>query len=718
MAQHATTAPAAPEDHALGKREVMTHRQILEALTGLLAALFTAILSSTIVANALPTIMSELHGSQTDFAWVITASLLATAATTPIWGKLSDLFDKKMLVQLSIIIFVAGSVMAGLSNSIPLLLTARAIQGIAMGGLMALAQSIIGTIIPPRERGRYSGYMGAVMAVATAGGPLLGGFIVDSPLGWRWTFFVCVPLAVIALILLQKTLKLTHIKAPAKIDWLGSILLTAGVSLLLIWVSFAGQAGYYDWWSWQTALMVGGSVVLLGLLVLVESKVSQPIIPLKIITQRTTALAILASIAVGVAMYASSSYLGQYYQVARGASPTDAGLLTLPMIAGNLIGSVAAGQLVSRFGKWKRYLVGGAILLIAGLALAGTIDHSTQLWLVGIYTAVFGLGLGMMMQNLVLAVQNTVAAKDIGSASGSVAFFRTVGGAAGVSVLGALLGTHVTDLVKTGFQNAHIPVPAGGSGSGNLDVKDMPAPVAAIVRAAYGDGTAMIFTIAAVIAVVALVSVLFIKEVALRGTIDVVPVGRADGSPAGTVADNDGGPAASGRSADRPVSAAALAPAFSSGFDEATGAGGDDVGDLDREFADVLIGHEGNRTDTQLAPAGRWADTYRGQGSRQSVLSSSSQKAEAEAALQLAAQIQVTQRLLAEQQLQLSSALAAVGEQAARQRTLATQQTETAAQLASLREQLAQESERQQEAALYLARQYAGTRRRTGPAAE
>ena len=203
----------------------MTHRQIMEALTGLLAAFFTAIISSTIVANALPTIMSELKGSQTDFAWVITAALLANAATTPIWGKLADLFNKKFLVQLSIVIFVAGSVMAGLSETIPLLLTARVIQGIAMGGLTALAMAIIGSIIPPRDRGKYSGYMGAVMAVGTAGGPLLGGFIVDSPLGWRWTFFVCVPLAVVALILLQITLKLPHVRRPAKIDWLGSILL-------------------------------------------------------------------------------------------------------------------------------------------------------------------------------------------------------------------------------------------------------------------------------------------------------------------------------------------------------------------------------------------------------------------------------------------------------------------------------------------------------------
>ena len=716
MANHATTAPA-PQAAAL-QREPMTHRQILEALTGLLAALFTAILSSTIVANALPTIMSELHGSQTDFAWVITASLLATAATTPIWGKLSDLFDKKMLVQLSIIIFVAGSVLAGLSNSIPVLLTARAIQGIAMGGLMALAQSIIGTIIPPRERGRYSGYMGAVMAVATAGGPLLGGFIVDSALGWRWTFYVCVPLAVIALILLQKTLKLTHIKTPAKIDWLGSVLLTAGVSLLLIWVSFAGQAGYYDWWSWQSGVMVGGSIVLLALLVLVESKVSQPIIPLKIIRQRTTALAILASVAVGVAMYASSSYLGQYYQVARGASPTDAGLLTLPMIAGNLIGSVVAGQLVSRFGKWKRYLVGGAILLIAGLALAGTIDHSTALWLVGLYTAVFGLGLGMMMQNLVLAVQNTVAAKDIGAASGAVAFFRTVGGAAGVSVLGALLGTHVSDLVKTGFQNAHIPVPAGG-GSGNMDVKDLPAPIASIVRAAYGDGTALIFTVTAIIAVVALLSVLFIKEVALRRTIDVVPAGSAAGAAAGSATGAAAGsaPASADSATTEAATVAALPVGPEAGFDPLSGT--DDAMDLDREFADVLNG-QGTRAEAlHPLPAGLAGSvaTSRGPGARQSVLSPSAQKAEAEAALQLAAQIQVTQRLLAEQQLQLSSALAGLSEQTAQQRAVAKQQAETAAQLTALADQLAREAERQKDAAAYLVKQYAGSRRaESGPA--
>jgi EmrB/QacA subfamily drug resistance transporter len=544
MATHPTKAKAAavaepqPPAAPTGAGEPMSHAQILQALTGLLAGLFTAILSSTIVANALPTIMSDLNGSQTDFAWVITAALLANAATTPIWGKLADLFDKKILVQASIVIFVAGSVLAGFAESIPLLLTARVIQGVAMGGLTALAQAIIGTIIAPRERGRYSGYMGGVMAVATAGGPLLGGFIVDSPLGWRWTFFVCVPLAIIALVLLQMTLKLPDTRRKARIDWLGSILLTAGVSLLLIWVSFAGKEGYYEWFSRETALMVGGSVILLALLLVVESKVAEPIIPLKIISQRTTALAIIASIAVGIALFASSSYLGQYYQVARGATPTEAGLLTLPMIAGNLLGSIGAGLLVTKYGKWKRYIVAGALFLIAGLGFAGTIDHLTHLWLVGIYTFVFGLGLGLMLQNLVLAVQNTVAVKDIGSASASVAFFRSMGGAAGVAVLGAILGTRVEAKTTEGLAAAGIPT-TGGAAGGSLDLVDLPAPIAEIVRGAYGDSTAMIFLITAVIAVVGLVCVLFIKESPLRRTVDF-----AQAAPAGPAASMS--PAATG----------------------------------------------------------------------------------------------------------------------------------------------------------------------------
>ncbi|MCU1554144.1 MAG: drug resistance transporter, EmrB/QacA subfamily [Arthrobacter sp.] len=669
---HPPTAPAA----------AMTHRQIMEALTGLLAAFFTAILSSTIVANALPTIMSELKGTQTDFAWVITAALLANAATTPIWGKLADLFDKKVLVQLSIVIFVAGSVMAGLSETIPLLLTARVIQGIAMGGLTALAQAIIGSIIPPRDRGKYSGYMGGVMAVGTAGGPLLGGFIVDSPLGWRWTFFVCVPLAVVALILLQITLKIPHIKRPAKIDWLGSILLTSGVSLLLIWVSFAGNPDYYDWWSWQTAAMVGGGVALLALLVVVESRVAQPIIPLKIISQRTTALSILASVAVGVGMFGSSTFLGQYFQVARGASPTEAGLLTLPMIAGNLIGSVLSGQLISRTGKWKRYLVAGAVLLIGGLGLAGTIDHTTELWLTGLYTGVLGLGLGLLMQNLVLAVQNTVRATDIGTASASVAFFRSVGGAIGVSVLGAILGNRVTELATAGLAAAGIPV-AGGSAGASLDLQDMPAPVRDIMRAAYGDATAEIFLISAVIGIVALVAILFIKEQPLRRTVDIQPETETS-SMTGAGPDT-----AAGAAADTAVGA--TAPAGSSQAPEPGTA------DLDREFIEVLRGQRAGETQPAAGDGAR---------TRARTLLADARTEPADVVPVLLQ----TQQLLAEQQLQLSDALRAVQQQAAAQRDLAAEQARVSAEqarvsaeLTALRRQLAKQRKLQRAAADYIA---------------
>ena len=420
--------------------------------------------------------------------------------------------------------------MAGLSETIPLLLTARVIQGVAMGGLTALAQAIIGSMIPPRDRGKYSGYMGAVMAVGTAGGPLLGGFIVDSPLGWRWTFFVCVPLAVVALILLQVTLKIQHIKRPAKIDWLGSILLTSGVSLLLIWVSFAGNPDYYDWFSWQSAAMVGGGVVLLALLVLVESKVEQPIIPLKIISERTTALAILASVAVGVAhvrlLHLPGPVLpgGPRRHPHRGRAPDPAHDRRQP----DRLRRVGPAD------QPHRQMEG---LPDRRLHPADRRPgRSPEPWTTppncgrpAIFTAVLGLGLGMLMQNLVLAVQNTVRATDIGTASASVAFFRSVGGAIGVSVLGAVLAAGSRSSPRRAWRQPVSRCRAARPGP-RMDLVDMPAPVRDIMRAAYGDATAEIFLISAGVAVVALLSVLFIKERPLRRTVDIQPDVAPDAS--------------------------------------------------------------------------------------------------------------------------------------------------------------------------------------------
>ncbi|QII08564.1 MFS transporter [Rhodococcoides fascians A25f] len=498
----------------------MSHRQILEALTGLLAALFTALLSTTIVSTALPTIIGDLKGSQTAYAWVITTALLANAASTPIWGKLADLFNKKVLVQSAIVIFVAGSLIAGFAHNVPLLLAARVVQGIGMGGLTALVIAIIGTIVSPRDRGRYSGYTGAVMAVSMSGGPILGGVIVDSPLGWRWCFFVCVPLAVIALGLLQKTL---HIKTVRKdnvsIDWLGALLLTAGVSVLLVWVSFAGKADYYDWISRETAYLVGGGVLLLVLTIIVEARHKSPIIPLKIVTERTTGLAIVASIAVGVGLFGATTFLGQYFQTARGYTPTEAGLLSIPLVFGMLVASVGSGQLITKFGKWKPFIVTGSVLLVVGFLLLGTIDHATSLVTVGIFITIVGLGTGMLMQNLVLAVQNTVSVQNVGAASSTVAFFRTFGGAIGVSVLGSLLATRVAEKSASGL--AQLGVDSSASGGGSLDLTSLPAPILSVIRTAYGDATGRIFMIAGFVAIVTLIAVIFIPNRPLRQTIDI-----------------------------------------------------------------------------------------------------------------------------------------------------------------------------------------------------
>ncbi|MFF0338459.1 MFS transporter [Kribbella sp. NPDC004875] len=532
----APAAPPPPSAPPAGGAE-LSHREILEILAGLLAALFTAVLSSTIVSNALPTIIADLEGSQTQYTWVVTASLLAMTVATPVWGKLSDLLSKKLLVQLAIIMFVVGSMLAGASQNVPFLIGARVLQGLGMGGLMALAQAIIGAAIPPRNRGRYSGYMGAVMALATVSGPLVGGVIVDTDwLGWRWCFYVCVPLAVVSLIVLQRFLHLPVVKRKVKMDYLGAVLIAGAASLPLIWVSFAGD--HFAWWSWQTGAYLGGTALLAILAVVVEVHAAEPLVPVRVVRERTTALAILASLAVGIAMFGSAVFLGQYFQVARGYSATEAGLLTIPMMFGSFLGSVGSGQLITRFGKWKRYLVIGGLCLTAGLGVLGTIDHESPYWYVGLGMLAMGIGMGMTMQNLVLAVQNTVDVSEVGAASATVTFFRSLGGAVGVSVLGAILATRVKDLIT---ERLHELGPGAGAaaqgGSGSvLDVKSLPAPVAEIVRHAYGDATGRIFVIAAGAAVVSLLAVLMIREVPLRRTVSINAPAADGAAPAdGTV---------------------------------------------------------------------------------------------------------------------------------------------------------------------------------------
>ncbi|MFF3373343.1 MFS transporter [Streptomyces sp. NPDC002680] len=555
----ATTTPAGVRaahakhgggSHGSADGAPMSHRQIMEALTGLLLGMFVAILSSTIVSNALPDIIKDLGGGQSAYTWVVTASLLAMTASTPLWGKLADLFSKKLLIQLALVIFVLGSAAAGLSQNAAMLIGFRAVQGIGMGGLSALAQIILAAMISPRERGRYNGYLGATFATAMVGGPLIGGVITDTSwLGWRWCFYVGVPFAVVALIVLQRTLHLPVVKRQAKVDWFGAFFITAAVCLLLVWVTFAGDK--YDWASWQTSAMLGGTVALLGIFVLVESRASEPIIPLRLFRNRTITLASLASLFVGVAMFAGTIFFSQYFQLARDKSPTMSGVMTIPMIGGLFVASTVSGQVITRTGRWKAWLLAGGVLVTSGLGLLGTLRYDTPYWHVAIYMALLGLGVGMMMQNLVLCTQNQVDPSDLGVASSVVTFFRSLGGAIGVSALGAVLSHRITDHLKDGLATLDPKYASALSGSTSNTIPDLdslPAPLRTVIEGAYGHGIGDVFLYAAPAALLALVFSVFIKEVPLRTKGALAQAAEAaveeKGAPSTPVAETEPEPAA------------------------------------------------------------------------------------------------------------------------------------------------------------------------------
>ncbi|WP_081900796.1 MDR family MFS transporter [Allokutzneria albata] len=465
-----------------------------------MVGMFVSILASTVVANALPRIISDLGGSQSAYTWVVTTELLAMTATVPLWGKLSDLYSKKLLVQLSLGLFLVGSLVAGLSQGIEVLLVSRVVQGIGAGGLTALAPVILAMIVSPRELGRYSGILGAVFAVGTVAGPLIGGVLVDTPwLGWRWCFFLGVPLTALAIVLLQRTLDLPTTRKEVRVDYLGAALLMTGVSTLLVWSSLAGNQ--FPWGSMWTVVLVGGGLLILAAALVVESRVPEPVLPLSLFRIRTVTLSIIASFLVGVAMFGGTVFLSQYFQLSLGKTPTQAGLLSLPMIFSMLIASTVSGQLITRTGRWKSHLVLGAALIVAGLCLLGTISSTTPVVLLGCYMAVLGIGVGLLMQNLVLVAQNDAPPKDLGAATSALSFFRSLGGSIGVSVLGAVLANRV------GSMTGHGVVP-------NLAL--LPEAEAAVVREAYGIATGELFLLGAPMAVLALVTVVFIKPIPLK----------------------------------------------------------------------------------------------------------------------------------------------------------------------------------------------------------
>jgi EmrB/QacA subfamily drug resistance transporter len=516
----------------------MSQRHVLEALSGLLLGMFVSMLASTVVSTSLPVIIHDLDGDQSAFTWVITATLLTTAISTPIWGKLADLFNRKLLFQLAIVIFVAATAVAGFSQDTTMLIACRAVQGLGAGGLAALSQVLMADIISPRERGRYMGLFGAVMAVSTVGGPLLGGVITDA-WGWRWNFFVALPFAVAALIIVQRTLRIPRrAKKKTSIDYVGIVLLAAAVSLLLIWVTLAGDS--FDWWSTETIWMVGGALIATALFIIVELRSKEPLVPLTLFRNATFTLAVIASISTGIAMFGASVYLSQYMQLARGATPTEAGLMTIPMIAGLLICSIVVGALITRWGRWKPFLIVGAVFLIAGSTLLSTIHYDTNFALVSLYMFLLGAGVGMTMQNLVLVVQNTARPTEVGVASSGVTFFRSLGGTIGVAVMGAALAARVTDLM--GERKDDIMTAIGGLGdagaawaealkSGAIpSVSSMPESLRVIIEDIYATGISHAFLIGVPFAVLSLLAIVFLpnKPLTTMTTTERIAASEAD----------------------------------------------------------------------------------------------------------------------------------------------------------------------------------------------
>ncbi|TQK20374.1 EmrB/QacA subfamily drug resistance transporter [Microbacterium sp. SLBN-154] len=511
---------------------------VVKALVGLLLGMFVSMLASTVVSTSLPVIVHDLDGDQAAYTWVVTATLLTTAISTPIWGKLADLFDRKLLIQIAIVIFVLATAAAGFSQNPETLIAFRALQGVGAGGLAALSQVIMADIISPRERGRYMGLFGAVMAVATIGGPLLGGVITDA-FGWRWNFFVALPVAVAALIIQQRTLHLPERPRRAvRIDYVGIVLLSAAVSLLLVWVTNAGTA--FDWRSLPTALMVGGSALATLLFIVVELRTPEPLIPLRLFRSATFSLAVVASIATGISMFGTTVFLSQYMQMARGATPTEAGIMTIPMIAGLLLASVIIGALISRHGHWKPYLVVGGVLLAVGTALLATIHYDTPFVLVSLYMFLLGAGVGMTMQNLVLVVQNTADPREMGVASSGVTFFRSLGGTIGVSVMGAALASQATAL--TGERQGDIAAALSSLGaqgtalaqelqSGTIpQVAVLPEALRVIFEDVYAQAIAHSFLIAVPVAIVSLIAIVFLPNTPLNRmtTTERLHAGEAD----------------------------------------------------------------------------------------------------------------------------------------------------------------------------------------------
>ena len=503
-----TTTTAPPAAGAL------SHREILAVFVGLMTAMFLAALDQTIVATALPTIAGEL-GGLSQLSWVVTAYLLTSTVSVPLYGKISDLYGRKPLFQAAIVIFVAGSLVAGFAPSMGVLIGGRALQGVGAGGLLAMAQTIVGDIVAPRERGRYMGYFGAVFGLSSVIGPLLGGFFVDQ-LDWRWVFHINIPLGVLALVVTQRRLQMPRVRREHKVDYLGAALLTGSITALLLVLVSGGQA--FAWTS--TPILALGCIAVVGLVafVAVERRSAEPLLPLDLFANRVFTVAGIMGVIVGMAMFGAIIFLPLFLQVVLGVSATSSGLLLIPLVAGLLTASITAGRLTTRWGRYKPFPVTGTAVLAVGLWLLSTMSAETSRLEVSVYMAVVGLGVGLVMQILILAAQNAVPVRHLGTATSAMQFFRSIGGALGVAVFGALLNTGLAQRIA----GAGMVLPGGvRSLSSPEAIAALPVEILAVVRTSLADTITWIFALSIPLALVAFALSWLLREVPLRTTAHV-----------------------------------------------------------------------------------------------------------------------------------------------------------------------------------------------------